>query len=77
MAESAAKIVSGLVVSGLALYTLKFAGEKKVSFINSKTLTAQFSAKNRAENGKVVAHVGAFLGLAYAIKNYGDMLSVA
>ena len=77
MAESVAKIVCGLAVSGLALYTLKFAGEKKVSFINSKTLAAQFSVKNRAENGKVVAHVGFFLGLAYAIKNYGDMLSVA
>ena len=71
------KIVSAVVVSGLAMYTLKFAGEKKKTLIDAKTLKSAFGPKNRAESGKVIAHASVFLGLVFAIKNYGEMLSVA
>lgn len=81
MAETAVKLTLAASISGMAIYSLYFAGEKSKSKSLSsrftKTLKQQFSEKNRWSTGKLIANTGLFFGGCCAIKYYGDSFSVA
>jgi|EP00945_MAST-04E_sp_MAST-4E-sp1_P004064 hypothetical protein len=81
MADTAVKLTLAASISGMAIYTIYFAGEKRqsknLSSRFTKVLKRQFSEQNRWGTGKLIVHTGLFFGGCCAIKYYGDSFSVA
>jgi hypothetical protein len=74
-AMTAAKLCGLAVIGGTAVYTLKYSGGKKT---NSPSFMAIAKDPEKARDaGMMIVHTGIFVGLAYCVANYGELLSVA
>eukprot|EP00943_MAST-04B_sp_MAST-4B-sp1_P005855 g5855.t1 len=74
-AMTAAKLCGLAVIGGAALYTLKYSGGKKIKSVSFMEIAKD--KQKATDAGMMIVHTGIFVGLAYCVANYGELLSVA